>query len=145
MGRMWQTLFLYKWKPIFGWLPIETLIKERQDQYYETLGECDRDANSTKFIEFSLQAIYDALMEISLSEQVTEQVTVQVSEQVKKLLMIIGNETLSTKELMERIGIIHRPTFRKNYLIPAIKQGLIEMTIPYKPSSSKQKYRKVKQ
>jgi hypothetical protein len=46
---------------------------------------------------------------------------------------------------MERIGIIHRPTFRKNHLIPAIKQGLIEMTIPDKPSSSKQKYRKVKQ
>ena len=58
MGRMWQTLFLYKWNAIFGWLPIETLIKERQDEYYKVLGECDQDADYKKFIEFILQAIY---------------------------------------------------------------------------------------
>jgi len=39
MGRMWQTLLLYKWKPLFGWLPIETLFRERQDEYYKVLGE----------------------------------------------------------------------------------------------------------
>lgn len=138
MGRMWQTLLLYQWNPIFGWLPIETLIKERQEDYYKVLGECDHEANSRKFIEFSLQAIYDALIEISK----TEQVGVQETEQVKKLLNAIGDDTLTTKELMERIGLKHRPTFRNNYLIPAIKLGLIKMTIPDKPNSSKQKYKK---
>ena len=57
MGRMWQTLLLYNWNPIFGWLPIETLIKERQDEYYRILGECDKAADSGKFIEFILKAI----------------------------------------------------------------------------------------
>ena len=38
MDRMWQTLLLYKWKSLFGWLPIETLIWERQDEYYSVLG-----------------------------------------------------------------------------------------------------------
>lgn len=140
MGRMWQTLLLYKWKSLFGWLPIETLIKERQDEYYKVLGECDHSADSGRFIEFLLQAIYDALCEIVDTEQVGEQVT----EQVEKLLEIIGDKEYSTKELMELLELKHRPTFRDNYLLPALELGYIEMTIPDKPRSSKQRYRKVR-
>ena len=136
MGRMWQTLLLYQWKPIFGWLPIETLIRERQEEYYRVLGEADRQADSGVFIEFLMQVIYDALKEIEKTEQVREQVT----EQVRRLLDVLGEESLSTKELMERLGLKHRPTFRDNYLLPAMKIGLIEMTIPDKPNSSKQRY-----
>ena len=40
------------------------------------------------------------------------------------------NDTLTTKELMDRLGLKHRPTFRKNYLLPSMKLGLVEMTIP---------------
>jgi len=137
MGRMWQTLLLCKWKPVFAWLPIETIIKERQDEYYRVLGEADRVGDSSTFIEFMLQAINDTLQEIIN----TEQVCVQVTDQVARLLKAIGNEVLSGKELMERVGIRHRPTFRENYLLPALNAGLIEMTIPDKPNSSKQKYR----
>jgi Fic family protein len=138
MGRMWQTLLLYNWKPLFGWIPIETVIKERQDEYYKVLGECDNAADSGKFVEFLMQAIYDALSEISM----TEQVGAQVTEQVGKLLVALGDDILTTNELMERVGLKHRPTFRNNYLLPAMKLGFVEMTIPDKPNSSKQRYRK---
>ncbi|UYO64435.1 hypothetical protein LNN31_08430 [Acetobacterium wieringae] len=57
---------------------------------------------------------------------------------------MIGNDAYSTKELMEILGLRHRQTFRDNYLLPAMEKGLIEMTIPAKPNSSKQKIRKVK-
>lgn len=140
MGRMWQTLLLYKWKSLFAWLPIETLIRERQDEYYKVLGECDHSGDSGKFVEFLLKAIYDALCEIVDTDQVSEQVT----EQVEKLLEIIGGKEYSTKELMELLGLKHRPTFRDNYLLPALKLGFIEMTIPDKPNSSKQKYKKTR-
>src|SRR3989339_1101449 len=73
MGRMWHTMLLYNWNSLFGWLPVETLIKERQDEYYKVLGECDFEANSGKFIEFMLQAIYDSLIETSNTDQVTDQ------------------------------------------------------------------------
>jgi len=139
MGRMWQTLLLHKWKSLFGWLPIETIIRERQDQYYKVLGECDRSTDSGRFIEFLLKAIYDALCEIADTEQDVEQQT----EQVKKLIDVMDDKEFSTKELMELLGLKHRPTFRDNYLLPAIELGYIEMTIPDKPNSSKQKYRKV--
>lgn len=140
MGRMWQTLLLYRWNPLFGWLPIETLIRERQEEYYRVLGECDHAADSGKFVEFLLTTIYDALSEFPITEQDTEQDT----EQVLKLLECIEDVELTTKQLMEKLGLKHRPTFRNNYLIPALKAGYIEMTVPDKPNSSKQKYRKVK-
>ena len=138
MGRMWQTLLLYQWKPLFGWLPIETLIRERQEEYYKVLGDCDHSADSGKFIEFLLKAIYDTLTEIAS----TEQVTVQVTEQVESLLKRMEDREYSTKELMELLNLKHRPTFRENYLLPALALGYVEMTIPDKPNSSKQKYRK---
>jgi Fic family protein len=137
MGRMWQTVLLYQWNSLFGWLPVETIIKERQEEYYQVLGECDRMADSGIFVEFVLQAILDVLLEL----QRTVQVSVQVTDQVKRLLSVFGQEALSTKELMERLQLRHRPTFRDNYILPALGMGLIEMTIPDKPRSSKQKYR----
>ncbi|HHX61173.1 MAG TPA: Fic family protein [Epulopiscium sp.] len=140
MGRMWQTLLLYKWKTMFGWLPIETLIRERQEEYYKVLGECDYSADSGKFIEFLLTTVHDALCQIADTEQDAEQVT----EQVKRLLVAIGDKESSTKELMELLQLKHRPTFRDNYLLPALRLGYIEMTIPDKPNSSKQKYIKVR-
>lgn len=129
---MWQTLLLYKWRRLFGWLPIETLIRKKQEEYYKVLGECDHSTDSGKFIEFLLTAIYDTLSELSNTEQ------------VKKLLAVIGNKAYSAKELMELVGLKHRPTFRDNYLLPALELGYIEMTIPDKPNSSKQKYIKIK-
>lgn len=57
MGRMWNTLLLYKWKPIFAWLPIETLIRERQDAYYAALGQANISADATPFVEFLLSVI----------------------------------------------------------------------------------------
>ena len=51
-------------------------------------------------------------------------------------------EELSTTQIMVRLDLSHRPTFRKNYLNPALAQGVIEMTIPDKPNSRNQRYRR---
>jgi Fic family protein len=141
MGRMWQTLLLTQWKPLFAWLPVEELIRERQQEYYDFLAIADKTADSTLFVEFMLRVIRDALSELLQTEQVREQVTVQV----EKLLTALGNETLSAKELLERLKLKHRPTFTTTYLRPALKLGLIEMTIPDKPNSNQQKYRVINQ
>ena len=61
MGRLWQTLILMKAYPVFEFLPFETIIKERQDDYYKVLSICDKQGKSTVFIEFILEAIYDSL------------------------------------------------------------------------------------
>jgi hypothetical protein len=54
----------------------------------------------------------------------------------------LGNEELSAGEIMGRMGLKNRPAFRKTYLQPALNSRLIEMTIPEKPNSKNQKYRK---
>ena len=141
MGRMWQTLLLAKWKSLFAWLPVEELIYERQQEYYDALAIADKSADSTVFIEFMLRIIRDALNDLLRTEQVREQVTVQV----ERLLTALGTETLSARELLERLGLKHRPTFAATYLRPALELGLIEMTIPDKPNSNKQKYRAIRQ
>ena len=61
MGRLWQSLILLKEYPIFEYLPFETIIKERQQEYYDVLEKSDNDGQSTKFIEFILEAINQSL------------------------------------------------------------------------------------
>ncbi len=66
------------------------------------------------------------------------------ADQVKMILNCFGSDReLSAMELMNRLHLSHRATFRKNYLNPAIECGAVELTIPDKPTSSKQRYRKV--
>jgi predicted HTH transcriptional regulator len=83
-------------------------------------------------------------MTFPISEQVTPQVTPQVipqvTPQVERLLNVITQEH-DRQELQELLGLADRENFRKNYLQPAIDAELIEMTIPDKPKSSKQRYR----
>jgi len=74
----------------------------------------------------------------SLSDQVND----QVNDQVKRLLDVLGVKTLSASELMVLLNLKHRPTFRKNYLHPALEQRLIEMILPDAPNSRNQRYKR---
>lgn len=132
-----MTLILSKWKPLLAYLPVETAIRDRQDDYYGVLRKCDQSADSTLFVEFMLNAILEALRENISTDQVGDQVT----DQVVKLLNVFKVQPLSASELMKNLGLAHRPTFRNNYLHPALNKGLIEMTVPEKPNSRLQKYR----
>ena len=148
MGRMWHSLFLGKWKELFFWLPIEELIQSRQKEYYDALDAADKQADSAGFVELMLEIIRDSLKEVTVvgrsTDQDGDQVTDQDKSPVDRLLSVLGNDMLSATEIMERLGLSHRPTFRKNYLNPALEQNLIERTIPDRPNSKNQKYRKRK-
>jgi hypothetical protein len=72
----------------------------------------------------------------------TDQDSDQVTDQVKRLLDVLGTSSLSAAELMSLLDLKHRPTFRQNYLHPALEQGLIEMTLPDAPNSRNQQYRR---
>ena len=145
MGRMWHSLLLGKWKKMFLWLPIEDLIRSRQSEYYDALASADKQTDSAEFVELMLEIIRDSIKEISIVGLDTDQVSDQVSDQdetpVGRLLAALGDKTLSATELMKMLGLSHRPTFRKNYLNPALEFGLIERTIPDKPNSKNQKYK----
>ncbi len=73
IGRLWQTVILMHYHPIFEFVPIESLIKEKQSKYYKALEESDSRGNSTVFIEFIVDIILTALNDLKNQVVVTNQ------------------------------------------------------------------------
>lgn len=140
MVRLWQNAILYKWKNIFEYLPIESKIHKYQDKYYNAIAQCHRNANSNVFIEFMLKMINETLDEaISTSHfQLTNEMI-----NIKKLLDIMeDNIPMTATDIMVKLNIKSKETLRSQYLDPAIKIGLVNLTIPDKPTSKNQMYYK---
>ena len=64
IGRLWHTLLLSKWNPLFAWLPIESIIHDNQHEYYNAINKSNSMGESTIFIEFMLSVIKQALLEV---------------------------------------------------------------------------------
>ena len=73
VGRLWHTLLLSKWNPIFAWLPVESIIHDRQKEYYDAINASNDAGESTLFISFMLSAIKASLIEaISLNDEMSD-------------------------------------------------------------------------
>lgn len=139
-ARLWQNIILSNYEEIFEYLPIETQIEKYQEEYYKVINSCNKIGNSTLFIEFMLKMIDETLQELLNSTSVQAN---HISSYVKKLLDVMEfGVTMTTNELMEKLGMKSRISFRDNYLTPAIKNGLVKMTNPDKPTSKNQMYYK---
>ena len=66
--------------------------------------------------------------------------TEQVAEQVRTLVLSIGKDQLTLKQMMEKMNLKHRPNFIDNYLNPAIADGYIRLLYPQSPHHPRQKY-----
>lgn len=141
MGRLWQTLILSRWNPIFANIPVESSIYQNQKAYYEALQASTDRTDSAPFIEYILQMILDAILSSTDTAQDSGHATAQAGDHVQRLISAMKQGDYTFAELMQLVGLTHRATFQKNYLNPAIEAGLIERTIPDKPKSPKQKYR----
>ena len=72
VGRLWHTLLLSKWNPAFAWLPVESIIHDRQQEYYDAINASNDAGESTVFIEFMLSAIKASLMDaLSASDEMS--------------------------------------------------------------------------
>ena len=63
VGRLWHTLLLSKWNPVFAWLPVESIIHDHQQEYYDAINASNDAGESTAFIEFMLSAIKASLID----------------------------------------------------------------------------------
>ena len=77
----------------------------------------------------------------SPTQSPTQSDTQNISNAVARIIEVIGENEYSAHDLRDLVGLRHRPTFRQNYLHPALKRGVIVQTIPDKPNSRLQKYR----
>ena len=139
MGRFWQTALLSKWKPIFAWIPIESIIKDNQDSYYKAITLSTSQGKSNIFILFMLNCLNEAIKDISKD---TKNHINHIDNQMAKLLEVMEFYPQSAVELMKKLNLKSRISFRQNYINPALQMGLIEMTEPDKPTSKNQKYYK---
>ena len=133
MGRLWQSLVLTRWKPLFAHVPVESLIYKRQSEYYEAIRDSSAQGASTPFIIYMLETILEAVLS-------TPQETPQVSPQVERLLAALEGE-MTLRQMLDALGLSDRKSFRQRYLLPALEQGYVEMTLAESPTARNQRYR----
>lgn len=137
-ARLWQNIILSKWKEIFEYVPIESQIKKYQTEYYKSIDTCNKNGNSNVFIEFMLTMIDEVLEDLiaSIQKEITH-----INAYVNKLLNVMDyNIPISSNEIMKKLKLKSKESFRENYLNPALDSGIIKMTLPDKPTSKNQMY-----
>jgi Fic family protein len=121
LGRHWQTLILSRWNPLLAWLPIEEVIRSRQQGYYESLGQADQLGDLEPFVSYQLEAIHDALRSELGSEIRSEMSSEKGSELAAAIRATPGaaidavilrdlatEPTLSARRLAERLQLSQR-------------------------------------
>ena len=115
IGRLWQTVILKEWKEVFAWIPVETLIKENQSEYYNALNSSDKEADSSSFIEFMLSLLLKTIEEIIETEKkVTAKVSVKVTVNQQKILDVIKENPFVTQEELAQIIGLSRKSIVQN-------------------------------
>lgn len=140
MARLWQNIILSDWKDVFAYVPIESLIKNYQDDYYKVINDCNNSGECTKFIEFILKMIDETFDE--LLDNINKEITHR-NEYVAKLLEVMDyNVPMSANEIMKKLNLKSKQSFREVYLNPALDMGVIKMTDAKNPTNKNQKYYK---
>ena len=86
VGRLWHTLLLSKWNPTFAWLPVESIIHDRQQEYYNAINASNDAGESTAFIEFMLSAIKASLIEATkMSDDMSDEKLDKKTLRLKKI------------------------------------------------------------
>lgn len=112
MGRLWQTLILSQWHPLFLSLPLESVIKDHQSQYYQALEQADEQADSTPFVHFMLSVIAQTLTQntpvnapVNASVNDINAVDIQGLKTPEAIIALLAaDNTLTRPQLAERIG-----------------------------------------
>ena len=104
MGRYWQTMLLSRWKGIFAWLSVETIVKQHQQDYYDAIAQSDSQGNNTIFIIFMLRCILQTIKE---QQKVTDKVAYKVTDKSEdKLLNIIrATPAITIPQLMQMLSL----------------------------------------
>ena len=104
MGRYWQTMLLSRWKGIFAWLPVETIVKQHQQDYYNAIAQSDAQGDSTVFIAFMLRCILQSIKE---QQKVTDKVADKVTDKSEDKLLNIIRETpsITIPQLMQMLSM----------------------------------------
>ena len=129
MGRYWQTMLLSRWKGLFAWIPVETIIKAHQKEYYDAIAQSDANGDSTVFIEFIMRCLLDSVKQYTLdkvtdkvADKVTDKLLTKTEQNILKL--ISDNPNITINEICSRLKLSDSGV-RKN-LVSLRKKSVIE-------------------
>ncbi len=105
IGRLWHTLLLAQWKPMFAWLPVESIIHDRQNEYYSAINRSNMEGESTAFIKFMLSAIKEALIEAIQTTGAAENMPVNELRWYKIEKFLKKNETITNADVREMFDV----------------------------------------
>lgn len=105
IGRLWHTLLLTQWKPVFAWLPVESIIHDRQDEYYAAINRSNYEGESTAFIEFLLSAIQEALLEAVQTTSASESMTTDELRWYKIERFLKRNDTIANADVRQMFHV----------------------------------------
>ena len=105
MGRLWHTLLLTQWKPLFAWLPVESIIHDRQDEYYAAINRSNHEGEATAFIIFMLSAIKEALIEAIQTTGAVEALTTDELRWYKVERFLKKNGTITNAEVRQMFQV----------------------------------------
>lgn len=105
IGRLWHTLLLTQWKPLFAWLPVESIIHDRQDEYYGAINRSNYEGESTAFVEFMLSAIQEALIEAVQSSGAAENMTADELRWYKIERFLKRNKTITNADVRQMFHV----------------------------------------
>jgi len=105
MGRLWHTLLLTQWKPLFAWLPVESIIHDRQTEYYNAINRSNYDGESTVFISFMLSAIKEALIEAAETVGVTKNMSAAELRWYKIERFLKNNEAITNADVRQLFDV----------------------------------------
>lgn len=130
MGRLWQTVILANWNSIFTWIPVETIIYQNQEAYYNLLAVADAQNESNVFIEFMLDIILETLVAYKTSDKLEEDLPdgITGTEAHAYLLIkkyLLEHDSITTTVAVKLIGK-SAPTVRK-HLGRLVSLGLLEV------------------
>lgn len=113
MARLWQTAILAKWEKAFAYMPIESLIKKHQNEYYQAIHDCNQAGNSNGVIEFMLNMIHQTIYEMAKTKEMEDTSALLLSEsEIKIVECVKKNVLISVKEITEKTEIPDRTVRR---------------------------------
>lgn len=105
IGRLWHTLLLTKWKPVFAWLPVESIIHDQQDEYYAAINQSNYEGESTAFISFMLSAIKEALEEAVQTAAATGSRTADEQRRQRLRQFVQQNGAITNADVRRMLGV----------------------------------------
>lgn len=100
IGRLWQSVILNTYNPLFSLLPVESIVRDYQEEYYKAIEDSTDEGESTIFIEFMLEMILKAINDSQKSNLISN-----LKSDQKVLLLIQENENITIKELCEALSM----------------------------------------